>query len=98
MKVVRILTAVFFMSGGLFANADHHMPPPFFPVETFSCSYNEDQYLDTPIVQTVIKKKLVNTFADREKEKEQEQDLNNQLEVVKNTYNRRSTLGKIPDL
>ena len=45
MKVVRILTAVFFMSGGLFANADHHMPPPFFPVETFSCSYNEDQDL-----------------------------------------------------
>jgi hypothetical protein len=33
------------MSGALFATADDHIPPPFFPVETYSCSYNEDKGL-----------------------------------------------------
>ena len=41
MRVARIFSVLLFLSGAFFATADDHMPPAFFPIETYACSYTE---------------------------------------------------------
>ncbi len=41
MRVVRVFSVLLFLSGTFFATADDHMPPAFFPIETYACSYTE---------------------------------------------------------
>ena len=36
MRVARIFSVLLFMSGAFFATADDHMPPSFFPIETYA--------------------------------------------------------------
>jgi hypothetical protein len=45
MRIVKSLGALVLASVALFAAGDDHTPPPFFPIETYSCSYNENKAL-----------------------------------------------------